>query len=227
MTSFIVVAIDKTKRDKYIKKFCEQHAIDQFDQTVLTLETSVKQNTQSIGIEDIKQMQKKVFLKPLKSKQKAVIVDEAQLLTVEAQNALLKVLEEPPAHTLLILSTDTKETLLPTIISRCQIIALQEETQTLSAQEKTELETFLEELPQWEIGERLKKAEQLAKDKEKAINWIAKLILVAREAMLRNNNETLTQWNNIRSFQTLHTTLKTTNINPRFAIENTLLSLAS
>lgn len=228
MTSFIIVATAKTKRDGYIKDFCEKQNIDSFDQTTLALENSVKQNTQSIGIEDIKQMQKKIFLKPIKSKLKAIIIDEAELLTIEAQNALLKILEEPPEHTIIILSSETQETLLPTILSRCQLIQLEEEQQTLSEKEREELQIFLEEFSRWGIGERLKKAEQLAKDKEKAIEWITKLIIVSRENMLQSNNKTMKQWNSlIKSFQTLHTTLKTTNVNPRFAIENTLLQLTS
>lgn len=239
MTSFIVIAIDKTKRDGHIANFCSKHNIDVFDQTNLTLETSVKQNTQSIGIEDIKNMQKKIFLKPIKSESKAIIIDEAELLTIEAQNALLKILEEPPAQTFIILSTTTKETLLPTILSRCQIIQLEDETIQLSDNEQEELKTFLEEFSKWGIGERLKKAEQLAKDKDKAIEWISKLILVSREKLINQishpelvsgspkaQSSTLnSQLSILNSLQTLHTTLRTTNINPRFAIENTLLSL--
>lgn len=232
MTSFIVVTQDDSVRKIYIQNFCETRNIAIFDRTVLSRDSTIKQNTQSIGIEDIKLMQKKIFLKPIKSDLKAIIIDEAHLLTTEAQNALLKILEEPPAKTILILSTQTKETLLPTIISRCTIVELQNERKKLSEAEKQELELFLEEFSQWGIGERLKKAEILAKDKEKALVWIEKVILVAREQLLQTyasneNNRAMEQGNNqiLKSFQTLHTRLKTTNINPRFAIENTLLTL--
>lgn len=232
MTSFIVVATDKTKRDEYLKDFYAKHTIDPFDVTILALETSVKQNTQSIGIEDVKQMQKKIFLKPIKSEKKAIIIDEAELLTIEAQNALLKILEEPPAHTLIILSTSTKETLLPTILSRCQIIQLEEEQQAISEKEKEELQTFLESLPELGIGERLKIAETVAKDKNKAIEWISKLILVARENLLKKHSletpdtfDTPDTLDTLKKLQSLHTLLKTTNVNARFAIENTLLSI--
>jgi len=231
MTSFIVVSTNKNKRDEYIAHFCDEKQIDTFDRTNLTLETSVKQNTQSIGIEDIKQMQKKIFLKPIKSEMKAVIVDDAQLLTHEAQNALLKVLEEPPAHTMLFLSTDSKETLLPTILSRCHIVELETVGTKLTDKELADYNDFIERLNNLSVGERLKKAEMLAKDKDKAIIWIGKLILVLREKLLESsNNETasnasdaMQQFSNrIKSFQALHTLLKTTNVNPRFAIENTL-----
>ena len=231
MTSFIVISQDKTKREHYIKEFANKHDIDTFDVTIVAKDTASK-NTQSIGIEDIKQMQKKIFLKPIKSQTKAVILEDAQLLTTEAQNALLKVLEEPPAHTIIVLCADSKETLLPTIISRCQVIQLEEETRKLSEKELAEYKKFLEALPTMSIGEQLKKAEQLAKDKDKAIAWIGKLIIVMREKLI---NETChpelvsgssqnINFHLIKSFQSLHTLLKTTNVNPRFAIENTLLT---
>ncbi|HSA83700.1 MAG TPA: hypothetical protein VLF20_02325 [Patescibacteria group bacterium] len=233
MTSFLVIATDEIKRDEYIKHFCNQQNIDPFDQTTLTLETSIKQNTQSIGIEDIKHMQKKIFLKPIKSAFKAIIIEDAQLLTTEAQNALLKILEEPPEHTIIILSSETKETLLPTILSRCQLIQLEEQQRELSAKEREEIETFLANLPELGIGERLKKAEILAKEKDKAIEYITKLIVVSREKLLSQiihpelvsgSSDTL---DTLKQFQSLHTLLKTTNVNPRFAIENTLLQLTS
>lgn len=227
MTSFIVVSTDKTKRDNYIDAFCADHAIDIFDRMLLTLESSVKKNTQSIGIEDIKQMQKKLFLKPIKSETKAVIIDEAQLLTHEAQNALLKVLEEPPTHTLLILATDSKDTLLPTIISRCQIIQLEEEQMKLSEKKLAEFTEFIDSLSTMTVGERLKKAESLAKDKDKTIDWTSKLILVLHKKLLEapDTSETFDTLGTLRKFQSLHTLLKTTNVNPRMAIEISLLNL--
>jgi len=224
MTSFIIISKDKSKREAYLKDFYTKNKVDLLDVAITSFDNSVKQNMQSIGIEDVKQMQKKVFLKPLKSTNKVVVLEDAQLLTTEAQNALLKVLEEPPANTFIILTADTKEGLLPTIISRCFIVDLGENMINISEKEKKELEEFLEQLTKWGIGERLKKAETLAKDKAKAIEWIEKVIIVAREKMLSEENA-LYYAEQIKMFQTLHATLKTTNTNPRFAIENTFLKV--
>ena len=66
-------------------------------------------------------------LKPFKGKTKVVVIQSYESITKEAQNALLKVLEEPPANTLIIILTLKKEFLLPTILSRCKIINLKEE----------------------------------------------------------------------------------------------------
>jgi len=222
MTSFIVVAKDKNKREEYLQEFYKKYEIDVFDVTIISHENSVKQNAQSIGIEDVKNMQKKIFLKPIKSKNKAVVLQDAQLLTTEAQNSLLKILEEPPDHTMIILLTDSKEALLPTIISRCKVIELQTESLKLSEKEKEELENFLENLPKWGTGECLKKAEVLSKDKQQAIEWIEKFILFLREKIL---DESYENTETLRKFQSLHTLLKTTNVNTRFAIETTLLQL--
>jgi DNA polymerase III delta prime subunit len=234
MTSFIVVARDKEKRLTYAKEYCAKLQIDPFDITLIEQETTTK-NTSSIGIEDVKNMQKKIFLKPFRGQTKAVIIEESHLLTTQAQNALLKVLEEPPAHTIMILSTQSKDSLLPTIISRCQVIELEDEKIEFTRRELTEYSEFIRKLPNLSIGECLKKAESLAKDKEKAMNWIEKLILSLREEVLklyassgaqaRPKNEISGQVKAIKSLQKLHALLKSTNVNPRFAIEETLLKL--
>lgn len=246
MTSFIVTSTDKIKRQEYIKKYASQLAIDPLDITTIQKDTAVKQNINTIGIEEVKNMQKKLFLKPIKSPTKAVILQDAHLLTTQAQNALLKVLEEPPDHTIIILSTQSKEPLLPTIISRCRIIELEHEKKKLPEAEIKELNEFIKNLPKMTISEKFKKAETLAKNKEQAIIWIEKIILVLREELLKQQSEnyssselrqpanesrssrqgrTIFYLQNLKSFQKTHTLLKTTNVNPRFLLENTLLHL--
>jgi DNA polymerase III delta prime subunit len=227
MVSFLITAKDKDKRITYAQEFCTKQKIDRFDITIIEKDQSEKTTKQSIGIEEVKNMQKKISLKPIKSPVKAVIIEDAQLLTTEAQNALLKVLEEPPANTIIILGADSKEALLPTILSRCQIIELEEEAPKLTEKAKQDLTQFIDQLPNMPIGERLKKAEALAKDKDKALVWIEKFMLVLREkainAVVQEESQTTIYIHMLQSFQKLHTTLKTTNVNPRFAIENTLL----
>lgn len=71
-----------------------------------------------ISIEQVRNLQSTVYQKPVKQPFKIVIIANAQLLTLEAQNALLKLLEEPPRHAVVILQAKNKESLLPTIISR-------------------------------------------------------------------------------------------------------------
>ncbi len=73
-----------------------------------------------IGIDRIRGVKHFMQLQPMRGKAKVAIVDEAHLLTIAAQNALLKVLEEPPARSFLLLISSNPEALLPTVRSRCQ-----------------------------------------------------------------------------------------------------------
>ncbi|OGE37533.1 hypothetical protein A3F00_05085 [Candidatus Daviesbacteria bacterium RIFCSPHIGHO2_12_FULL_37_11] len=89
-------------------------------------------NGSKLGIEQAKQIKKHFLLKPYKLKGKVVILEDSSDLTIEAQNALLKTLEEPPENAVLILGTPSEDKLLPTILSRCQIITLHPSSITLS-----------------------------------------------------------------------------------------------
>jgi len=71
------------------------------------------------GIDDIRELREKIKLAPMKAKNKVFIIDEVHMLTTEAANALLKILEEPPANTLFILCTTEPDKLPLTVISRC------------------------------------------------------------------------------------------------------------
>jgi DNA polymerase-3 subunit gamma/tau len=72
------------------------------------------------GVDEIRQLRDKVQYAPASLSRKVYIVDEVHMLTTEAFNALLKTLEEPPAHTLFILATTEPHKIPGTIISRCQ-----------------------------------------------------------------------------------------------------------
>jgi len=72
------------------------------------------------GIDEIRDLRDKVNLAPAAGRMKVYIIDEVHMLTAEAFNALLKMLEEPPEHVVFVLATTEKHKVLPTIISRCQ-----------------------------------------------------------------------------------------------------------
>jgi DNA polymerase III subunit gamma/tau len=72
------------------------------------------------GIDDARDLREKIRFSPAESRYKVYIIDEAHMLTSEASNALLKTLEEPPEHAILILATTESHKILPTIASRCQ-----------------------------------------------------------------------------------------------------------
>lgn len=77
----------------------------------------------TIGVEDIRgQINHTVDIKPYSSPRKIYIMNEGEKMTVQAQNALLKTLEEPPQYAVIIILTTNVEALLPTILSRCVVL---------------------------------------------------------------------------------------------------------
>ena len=74
----------------------------------------------SIGVDDVReQIQDSIVIRPYSGRYKIYIVDEAEKMTVQAQNALLKTIEEPPSYGVILLLTANQDSFLPTILSRC------------------------------------------------------------------------------------------------------------
>jgi hypothetical protein len=72
-----------------------------------------------ISVDQIRELRQDVYIVPNDSMQKAYIVRDADLMNINAQNAFLQILEEPPAHAVFILVTENPAALLPTVRSRC------------------------------------------------------------------------------------------------------------
>ena len=73
-----------------------------------------------ISVDDIRhQLNNDMVIKPYSSKYKIYIIDEAEKMNIQAQNALLKTIEEPPAYAVILLLTTNADSFLPTILSRC------------------------------------------------------------------------------------------------------------
>ena len=77
----------------------------------------------TIGVDDIRsQINGDVAIKPYSSPRKIYIMNEGEKMTVQAQNALLKTLEEPPEYAVILILTTNVDSLLPTILSRCVVL---------------------------------------------------------------------------------------------------------
>lgn len=97
------------------------------DVRVVTKDDDVPEGGQErtrIRIDQIRDVLKNVSLRPSEGKSRVLIIQEAELMNVNASNAFLKTLEEPPEQTVVILLTTASDRLLPTIVSRCQKLEL-------------------------------------------------------------------------------------------------------
>lgn len=92
------------------------------DPDVLVIDPSLSQSGQTIGIDEIRKAKMFASTGPLSGKRKFSIIDDAYLMTTEAQNSFLKILEEANGKTTMILISPGASLLLPTVVSRCQEI---------------------------------------------------------------------------------------------------------
>lgn len=186
--SLLIVGSDEIGRNLKVAEIIEVSPETQINNPDFLLLSSLT----SIGIEDIRNLQRFLSLKPFHSRQKVALIKEAQNLTTEAQNAFLKTLEEPPANSLIILTAPNTTFLLPTIVSRCQIVQLPPKSQVqLSPEELTTLLEVLKKLFSSSLAERWKMAEELAifKDRQTALNFLDRLTFVSRILLLENYQE--------------------------------------
>lgn len=86
----------------------------------------------SISVDDIReQVNNTIMIKPYQGPYKVYIIPQADMMTTQAQNALLKTIEEPPEYAVIMLLTENADTLLPTINSRCVMLKLRNIKDTL------------------------------------------------------------------------------------------------
>lgn len=95
-----------------------------------------------IKIEEIRDLQRAVALSPVEGAYRVCVISRFDVATLSAANCLLKTLEEPPDRVILLLTADRLESLLPTIISRCQVLSLRQvpTEQILSALQAQDVE---------------------------------------------------------------------------------------
>ena len=118
---------------------------------------------EKIGIAQIKQLIKHLSTKPFGQTAKSVIIFNGNNISPDAQNALLKILEEPPGDSVILIGVDSETKLLPTVLSRCLVFSFQ--SSAVSNQPEFDLDQILNA----SIEERFDTVEK-ASDKEKLLN---------------------------------------------------------
>lgn len=214
MQSFIIVSKDIQKAKELVQAMAKERKISKFD--IFSLETE-----KAVGIADIRGLSKQIFLKPMQGEQKMVVLEAFFGITVDAQNAFLKVLEEPPLSTTIIILANSNF-FLPTVLSRCLLIEQDKEISIDKTEEKEILE-IISSLETLGVGERLKLAQDLAKDKQQTLIFLEKLIIITRNQMVKNQQLSLGK--NLEVLQKYYKELKQSNVNLRLSLENLFLEI--
>ncbi len=232
MTSFLLIAKNQKLSLQYAESFCDSRSIDEFDRIYIDREAlsddTNKPLKQSIGIEDIKKMQQKLLLKPFKSKEKVIIIKEGELLTTPAQNALLKLLEEPPKNTYILLLSKQLDRILGTIQSRCQIILLDVKN-IYPTTETQDVIIIVTQLATASVGELFLLAETHAKKKEDFLLWCEQIMTGTQKLLQTDVSEgkDISFYKRILTIsQQAYLHAQTTNVSPRLLCEHMLLAIS-
>lgn len=208
MHAFIVIG-DATK---WTKTLLLERSISPHDTITVNPEPT------SIGIEAIRTATRRLSIHPVASTHHAVIIHNAHTMTIEAQNAFLKTLEEPVGNAIIILESREPDTLLPTILSRCQLINLGTATQYSDEEITTCIDTVTL-LGEVSVGKRLQKIDELTKTRDDALAF-TNLAITALEQDLKKTGRHAKL---LRSLLTARTQILG-NITPKLALDAVFLS---
>ena len=206
MHAFLIVGNNRQEQTREIAKRIIAWKISQWDTIRIPEEGT-------IGIEMIRDFERELSLTPRNSPAKVGVLADMDRLTPEAQNALLKTLEEPPPHTYIIGTTNNPEALLPTVRSRMSVVRLTDVVQTFDT---SILVKLLREPP----GKRLSTLEPFIATRDDAKRFITSLQGAAREELLKHPTRELSTL--IRNLLTAQSQLSV-NVNQKLVVDNAIL----
>ncbi len=164
----------------------------------------------SITIKQIRSLEVFLSKKAYQADFKLVVISQADKLTLPAQNAILKTLEEPPLNSKIVLLSATKQQLIPTIISRCQLINLTSDF-TLSNPIKKEQKTIFQKIAKASTSQRITLASTYGKSKDSSIEFLKLQLLLLKKDIIMHPEL-------IKKIITAINQLKA-NVNPKLVLE--------
>lgn len=171
-----------------------------------------------LGIEDVRQLIGELAKKPFNSEHVIAVIENADQLSLEAQNALLKIVEEPPLYATIMLCAENRDAILQTIQSRCFLIAdVQNNPAYAVNQLQEELLPFLES----SVAKRFVAIKGFGKDPQAAMAFMQKLTYYFRQLCYEQDSTPSTRQRFVKILRLLlrQEELLTKQISPQFALE--------
>lgn len=219
--SFCIICEDQTIKNEFIQNKLTALEISTIDRMIM--------DSDPIGIAEIRKLKLWAGQKPFNSKHKVISI-WSDFLTPEAQQALLKLLEEPPEHTFIYLLSSNESILLPTVLSRCEIVYLSN-IKSGTVQLDPKIEEFWEKILSQNIGERLREITSLVSEREDARIWLKENLIFWRQKLLQratdNKNNELSSLHVVKILRLLQKTYNQieTNISLKLAIDHLFINL--
>lgn len=143
----------------------------------------------SLGIDKIRELRHVLKFKLRPQENRLIVIHEFEKTTAEAQNALLKLLEEPPVRTYYLIFASFTSTLLPTVLSRCQVV--HDKSSKINTNDST-TEKLIDQLLAAGPGKRLQISAEMAAGKEEALQILDSLTAVLHQWLLEAKTGKLT-----------------------------------
>lgn len=187
MIPTLLIHPDQNARQTKIDQILKTNGFSQNHPDLLFLKAEEK-----LGIETIRKIREFLSLKPYQAKNHALVLLVAENLTLDAQNALLKTLEEPTGEAMIILGAASEEQLLPTIISRCHVVNLHSDNnnQNISGAKQDKWQQKIEELLNSDTPKRFQFIEKLTEKEE----FLTFLTIYFRKKLLENPSKDARQF---------------------------------
>jgi DNA polymerase-3 subunit delta' len=204
-----IILGDQAKRKAWIESFVDFLEVDFADLFFL-------ESLDKIKIQDIRNLQHQISLKPHSSRYKIAVIENANTMTLEASNAILKTLEEPSQNSIIVISTKSEEDLLATVTSRARKIKVfSNSTEPVNKEDKE----LISSISKMSVKEKFDLAKKISSNNESE-NFINKLIIILREKMLGKeiSVELVEKIQNYRK-------IFNSNANKRFILENIFLEI--
>ena len=222
--TYLLISKDHQTQSEYLKPFLSgilEKDITEIQETP-DIHILDRKEENSIGIEDVKDFVKEMIYKPFGGEKQIAIIYEAEKLTTQAQNSLLKTLEESNDNTIYILCVDNEKNVLPTIYSRSKPIYIQQDVQQNTSIEKPEIFSM-------DLVEQFNLIETISKEKQPCLDLLASL-----EAYMKIELEKEIKNDNINSSRVISERLKeiqdtrekiNSNCNKKLVLEALVISL--
>lgn len=211
MIPTIIVDPDLQTRSQKINQILEGNKLKNPHPNLLYFSEEEK-----LGVAQAKQIIEHLGLKAYQEGPQTVVVLQAEELTPEAQNSLLKTLEEPPVNSLILLGVSSEDQLLPTILSRCNVLNLNFKIENLKLSDKDR--GVVEKL----LGASLEGRFVLIEKIDNKEELISSLVLYFRELLHKNPNKDILKINQILNESQEYLVR---NVTPRAVLENLALNL--
>jgi len=212
-SSYLFIGQDLAQSKKLVNDLASQLEISVSDQFIIDTDNKIK-------IADIRLLQNFVSLKPRSSNYKVAVILNAENLSVDSANALLKTLEEPSDKSIIILIAKSKDNLLKTIVSRCQTIRFNQKI-IISQEKLIVAEETINFLRNASIKDKFAWVDKMVKEDDQVnlFDTLTYWLLFFKKSM---NNKNIGV---IKHIQNAQRQMSSTNVSKKLLLENLVINI--